>query len=131
MEDVMIPLVTRLSSFSDSSPSSSASLARRIARRAFLPLAIAGAVAVTVFVGERDAAAQVVEVAPPSVQIEVVPAPVVGQVWVPGYWGWRPRRGHVWYAGHYVVAHPGYVWRGPRWVQRGRYYHFVPGRWHR
>jgi hypothetical protein len=102
------------------------------ARRALLPVAGVFALATVVLAGEREAKAQVIEVAPPAVQVEVVPAaPAVEYVWTPGYWGWRPGRGHVWVAGRYVVARPGYAWFAPHWAHRGRYYHFVPGRWHR
>lgn len=50
----------------------------------------------------------VVTAAPPPAEIEVVPAPVVGQVWVPGYWWWGPQ-GYVWVHGRYAVGRPGTV----------------------
>ena len=42
------------------------------------------------------AAAEIyVNIAPPAPRYEVVPAPRVGYVWVPGFWDWRGNR-HVW-----------------------------------
>jgi hypothetical protein len=58
---------------------------------------------------------------------EVVPAPRVGWVWVPGYWDWRNNR-HHWVAGHRVRHRPGYYYQPVRWVYRGdRYYYTRPG----
>jgi hypothetical protein len=58
-----------------------------------------------------------VNVAPPPVPYEVVPAPRVGLVWVPGYWDWRHSRYH-WVAGHYVRHRPGYHYEPARFVAR-------------
>ncbi len=69
-----------------------------------------------------------VNVAPPPVRYEVVPAPRVGRAWVPGYWEWRGR-GHVWVAGHYVAQRPGYYYEQPRWVSTHRGWHHVNGGW--
>ena len=39
-----------------------------------------------------------VQVAPPVIRQEVVPAPRRGYAWAPGYWGWRHSK-HVWVRG--------------------------------
>ena len=63
-----------------------------------------------------------VNIGPPPVYREYVPAPRVGYVWVPGYWDWR-HRGYHWVAGHWVRHRPGYYYEPVRWVHRhGRYY---------
>src|SRR4051812_7600575 len=69
-------------------------------------------------------------VAPPPVQYEVVPAPRAGFVWAPGYWDWRAHR-HVWIAGHWVRHRPGYVYYAPRWQERDGRYYFQRGAWRR
>jgi len=96
-----------------------------------LALIVAGAGLVGA-IGERPASADevVVRVAPPRARVEVVPrAPSARHVWAPGYWGWQPHRGHVWYGGHYVLGRPGYVWVPAHWSERGGYWHFVEGHW--
>jgi hypothetical protein len=52
--------------------------------------------------------------APPAPRYEVMPAPRAGYVWAPGYWHWDGRR-HVWMAGHWETARPGYRYVQPRW----------------
>ncbi len=79
------------------------------------------------------AAAQVafqVQVAPPPPRFEPAPAARRGQVWVPGYWDWRRSR-HVWVAGHYERARPGYVYAPTQWVQRGDRWEMQRGNWQR
>lgn len=76
------------------------------------------------------AAAVIVEVAPPPLRYEVVPAPRVGYVWVPGYWEWRRHR-HFWVAGHWVRHRPGYMYAPARWVERGGRWHYVAPAWSR
>jgi len=63
-----------------------------------------------------------VNVAPPPVYYEAVPAPRPGFVWAPGYWDWRASR-YYWVTGHWVRARPGYVYYTPRW-------HASAGRWY-
>jgi hypothetical protein len=58
-----------------------------------------------------------VNVAPPPLRYEVVPAPRMGWVWVPGYRDWRYHR-HYWVPGHYVRHRPGYYYEPARWVYR-------------
>lgn len=76
------------------------------------------------------ASAVIVEVAPPPLRYEVVPAPRAGWVWVPGYWEWRRHR-HYWVAGHWVRHRPGYVYAPARWIERdGRWHYYAPA-WNR
>jgi hypothetical protein len=68
--------------------------------------------------------------APPAPRVEVVPAPRVGHVWVPGYWEWRGHR-HIWVAGHYVRERRGYYYAPARWVERDGGWVFYRGAWRR
>ena len=71
-----------------------------------------------------------VEIAPPPMRIEAVPAPRHGYIWAPGYWNWHGN-GHVWVAGSYMRERHGYRYSEPRWEQRdGRWYQ-ERGRWSR
>jgi hypothetical protein len=98
-----------------------------------LRLAVAAAgVALVGAVGEREAAAGeiVVRAAPPRARVEVVTrSPGPHHVWAPGYWGWQPHTGHVWYGGRWVAERPGYAWEPAHWSERGGYWHFIPGHW--
>lgn len=67
-------------------------------------------------------------VAPPPLRYEVVPAPRVGRVWVPGFWDWRYNR-HYWVPGHYVRHRPGYYYQPARWAYRGDRYHYSRPGW--
>jgi hypothetical protein len=68
--------------------------------------------------------------APPAAYYEVVPAPRVGWVWVPGHWSWRGH-GHVWVAGHWLRSRAGYVYAPAAWyVREGRWY-YNGGGWRR
>ena len=69
-----------------------------------------------------------IEIAPPPVREEIVPAPRHGYVWAQGYWNWNGHR-HVWVAGHWVRARRGYHWIAPHWEQRGPRWHYEPGIW--
>jgi hypothetical protein len=63
-----------------------------------------------------------VNIGPPPVYHEVVPAYRPGFVWVPGFWDWRYGR-YYWVGGHYVRHRPGYYYEPVRWYYRGgRYY---------
>ena len=62
-----------------------------------------------------------VDVSPPAVRHERVPAARTGYVWAPGHWDWRGNR-HVWVKGHYVRERAGYVYYAPQWRHDG-------GRW--
>ena len=72
----------------------------------------------------------VVDQAPPSAQVEVIPAtPGPAYYWVPGYWGWQGG-GWVWIRGAWVLP----PWHGAVWVHGGWYRHrghwvYRAGRW--
>jgi hypothetical protein len=69
-----------------------------------------------------------VDVAPPPVRVETVPAPRVGYVWAPGYWEWRGHE-HVWVEGRWMGERRGYHWVPDRWEPHGSRYHYEPGHW--
>lgn len=69
-----------------------------------------------------------IEVAPPPVRIETVPAPRAGYVWAPGYWEWRGHE-HVWVDGRWIGERKGYHWVPDRWEPHGSRYHYEPGHW--
>lgn len=71
-----------------------------------------------------------VDVAPPPVREEVIPAPRAGYVWAPGYWDWRHGH-HVWVRGHWERERHGMYWHPSRWEQRDGRWAFVRGGWHR
>ncbi len=71
-----------------------------------------------------------VDVAPPPMQVEVVPGPRAGFVWAPGYWNWDGNR-HVWVGGHWIHERVGYHWVPEAWVQVGPRWHFQRGHWAR
>lgn len=68
--------------------------------------------------------------APPPPRREAIPRARRGQEWLPGYWDWRGRR-HVWVAGHWEKARPGYRYRTPRWEQRDGRWEMNRGGWDR
>jgi hypothetical protein len=58
---------------------------------------------------------RVIGVAPPDDPVEVVPPPpVVGYIWIGGFWNWIGGR-HVWTRGHWAPPRPGYRWERHRW----------------
>jgi hypothetical protein len=106
-------------------------LGHSFVRRLALGAVVVGALVFGVLGGERQAAAQVVEVAPPAVRVEVVPrAPSPHVFWIGGYWGWRGGR-HVWVGGRWEHARPGYGWERAHWAHEGHGWRLAPGRWHR
>ena len=69
-----------------------------------------------------------VNIGPPPVYHEYVPAHRPGFVWVPGVWEWR--RGHYhWVGGHWVRHRPGYVYAPPYWYERDGRHHYRRGAW--
>lgn len=68
--------------------------------------------------------------APPPQRVEVVPVPRRGYQWAPGYWGWNGRR-HVWVAGHWERARPGYAYQRPEWRQERDGWRLSHGGWQR
>jgi hypothetical protein len=69
-----------------------------------------------------------VDVAPPPVRYEVVPAPRLGWVWAPGFWEWRHGR-HFWVRGHWVREWRGYLYRPAGWAYDGGRWGYRPGIW--
>lgn len=77
------------------------------------------------------AAAQIsinIELAPPPLRYEVVPAPRSGYAWAPGYWQWEGQR-HVWATGRWIAERPGSYWVADRWEPRDGRHYYQPGRW--
>ena len=72
----------------------------------------------------------IVNVAPPPVRYEGVPAPRAGWIWVPGYWDWRHHR-HFWVAGHWSRYRPGYAYAPARWIERDTRWYYRGPRWDR
>jgi hypothetical protein len=68
--------------------------------------------------------------APPAPRYEATPRARRGMAWVPGHWEWRGHR-HVWMAGYWVKARPGYHYREPRWVEHGGRWNMQSGGWDR
>jgi len=74
---------------------------------------------------------EVVQVAPPPPQTEYYGAPpVVGHIWIGGFWGWQANR-HVWIGGHWEAPRPGYHWVPHAWVRQGPGWRQRPGYWER
>ena len=71
-----------------------------------------------------------VQIGPPPLRHEIIPAHRRGYIWVPGYWNWRGHR-HVWVAGSWVRERRGYIYQPHRWEQRGNGWYFNRGRWDR
>src|SRR5262249_11497103 len=57
---------------------------------------------------------------PPALRVEIVPAPVTGQVWIPGHYDYTDGQ-YVWMSGHLEADRPGYVYVAPAYVE-GKYY---------
>lgn len=68
-------------------------------------------------------------VAPPAPRVEYVgPPPVVGQIWIGGFWSWGGNR-HEWVPGHWEAPRPGYVWVPHRWERNGDRWQQYGGHW--
>jgi hypothetical protein len=92
-------------------------------------IAVAGTVA-ALMSGPAHAQSFTVQVAPPPPQVEVVPAPRQGNVWVAGHWKWSPRDArYVWKPGHWQVRRAGYLWAPAAWVQVGGAWRYREGTW--
>lgn len=75
--------------------------------------------------------ADVVAVAPPPPQVEVIGvAPGPGYFWIGGFWTWVGGR-HVWQRGHWEPGRPGYRWTPHQWQRDGRGWRQSPGHWDR
>jgi len=74
---------------------------------------------------------ELVTVAPPAPQYEVVGvAPVVGHIWLGGYWGWHSGR-HHWVPGYWSAPRPGHVWVPHSWARVGGGWRLNNGYWRR
>jgi hypothetical protein len=63
----------------------------------------------------------IVEVAPPPLRAEDVPAPREGYVWAPGYWNYDGTN-YVWVDGRFLPDQAGAFYVAPRWeASNGRY----------
>ncbi len=69
-----------------------------------------------------------VESGPPAPQYEVVPAPILGHIWIGGYWTWQLGR-HLWIGGRWAVPPSGQHWTPHRWERGSRGWHERPGHW--
>lgn len=71
----------------------------------------------------------VVQVAPPPPQYEYIGAPpVMGQIWIGGYWNWVGSRYH-WVPGRWEAPRPGHTWAPYRWERDGDRWRRQGGRW--
>ena len=70
------------------------------------------------------------QIGPPAVQYEAVPAPRDGYVWSNGHWGYDGRQ-HVWSEGNWQPSRPGYVYSQPRWVEDNGRWNYQYSRWDR
>jgi hypothetical protein len=82
----------------------------RFVRRLALAAVAAGALVCGVVAGERPAAAQVVYVAPPAVEVEAYPA--APYYWAGGYYGYPHR--------YYGYGRPGWYYGRHHWWHGGR-----------
>jgi hypothetical protein len=57
---------------------------------------------------------------PPALQVETTPAPMPGQVWIPGSYDYRDGQ-YVWVSGHFEPERSGYVYVAPRY-ENNKYY---------
>jgi hypothetical protein len=73
----------------------------------------------------------VVSVAPPAPQVDVViAAPGPGYFWIGGFWNWVGGR-HLWVGGHWQAHRPGYFWTPHAWQRHGQGWRARPGQWQR
>jgi hypothetical protein len=69
-----------------------------------------------------------VQALPPALQTEASPAPIEGQVWIPGYWDYRDNT-YTWVQGRFEPARKGYVFITPTYEQRDGRWRMYAGRW--
>lgn len=81
--------------------------------------------------GGSPYAGEVIDVAPPAPQYEVVPAaPALGYVWIGGHWTWHLGR-HLWIGGRWATPPSGHHWVPHRWERGPRGWSPHPGYWQR
>jgi WXXGXW repeat (2 copies) len=69
-----------------------------------------------------------VNVGPPAVRYEAVPAARAGYVWAPGYWDYRSNK-YAWTKGHYERERAGYYYHPTQWSEHeGKWYRY-DNRW--
>ncbi|WP_091194822.1 YXWGXW repeat-containing protein [Formivibrio citricus] len=74
---------------------------------------------------------ETVRVAPPPLRVEYPgPPPVVGYIWIGGYWNWVGTR-HVWVPGRWEAPRHGYIYVPHRWERSGDHWRPHGGRWER
>jgi hypothetical protein len=95
-------------------------------RSVLLSLVLAGGIAS----GSALARTVIVEVAPPPMQVEVVPVQRHGYTWAPGYWGWQHSQ-YVWVKGRSMQTRAGYQWAPDRWNQVDGRHQYEAGHWTR
>jgi hypothetical protein len=74
-----------------------------------------------------------INIGPPALQVETrVASPIVGGVWVPGYYLYdQSLSNYRWVVGRWQAPPaPQQVWVAPRYVHSGDHYDYYPGRWH-
>ena len=69
-------------------------------------------------------------VAPPPVRYEAVPAARHGYVWSPGYWNAQNNK-HVWKSGHWEHDRAGYRYAQPTWSQHDDRWQLNRGHWNK
>jgi hypothetical protein len=111
-----------------------------VSRRSIFTILAVAAVAVPAVVAPAlvtPAAAEVdvhINFGPPAPRYEPTPAPRAGYTWAPGTWIWSDNR-HVWRAGYWLPARPGYRYVPERWesywVSGSQKWRHVGSRWDR
>lgn len=76
------------------------------------------------------AAVVFVQVAPPPLRAEIIPAPRRGHLWVAGHWGWRNHH-HQWIKGTWIRERRGYQYSQPMWLERDGRWQMERGAWRR
>lgn len=72
---------------------------------------------------------ETVYVAPPPPRVEYMgPPPVVGHIWITGYWNWGGGR-YVWVPGRWEAPRHGQQWVAPRWERDGDRWRQHGGYW--
>ena len=69
-------------------------------------------------------------IGPPPVVYEPVPAPREGYVWAQGYWDYDNGK-HVWRKGHYEKERHGEHWVQGSWDQHDGHWYLNRGHWER
>lgn len=105
------------------------SFVHRFPKAGFLAAALAATLCSAVPVAAQ-AQHVFVQVAPPPMVQEVIPAPRPGFIWVQGHHEWRHRH-YVWVPGVWMRERVGYAYMQPRWEQRGTQWVYMTGGWER